>query len=142
MAFGMGRNFSFISMNLICDDLGEVRSKSLPVLQSLSGCDTTSTFFVKGKVSAWQTWELYPEITPTLEFLADHPFHEISVDSEHFKHVERFTVVMYDKLSLNSINKARMEIFCKSANIDIARLPPTQVWYNSNGISVLIRLVE
>lgn len=80
VTFGMGRNFSFISVNSICDDLGQVRSKSLPVFHTLSGCDTTSAFFGKSKVSAWQAWELYPEITPTLEFLADHPFHEISVD--------------------------------------------------------------
>ena len=49
VAFGMGRNFSFISVNSICDDLGQVRSKSLPVFCALSGCDTTSAFFGKSK---------------------------------------------------------------------------------------------
>ena len=53
------------------------------------------------------------------------------------KNVERFTIVMYDKLgAFTSINKARIEIFCKSTNIVITRLRPTQVWYN-NRISVL-----
>lgn len=128
VAFGMGRVFRFISVNSISDDLGEVRLKSLPVFHALSGCDTTSAFFGKSKVSAWQAWELYPEITPALEFLADHPFHELSVSSEHFKRIERFAVIMYDKLSANaSINKARMEIFCRSTNINMTRLPPTQV---------------
>jgi hypothetical protein len=128
VAFGMGRDFRFISVNSISDDLGEARSKSLPVFHALSGCDTTSAFFGRSKASAWKAWELYPEITPTLEFLADHPFHELSLSSEHFKRIERFTVIMYDKLSpVTSINKARMEIFCKSTNIDMTRLPPTQV---------------
>ncbi|KAJ7331188.1 hypothetical protein OS493_020892 [Desmophyllum pertusum] len=64
VVFGMGRNFSFISVNIICAGLGEARSRSLPVFHALSGCDTTSTFYGKGKKSAWQAWELYPDVTP------------------------------------------------------------------------------
>lgn len=127
VSFGMGRNFSFISINVICNDLGEARSRSLPVLHALSGCDTTSTFYGKSKKSVWHTWELYPEITPTLQFLADNPFYQLTVDSDHFKCLERFTVILYDKLSpLDAINKARMEIFCKN-NRAMDKLPPTQV---------------
>jgi hypothetical protein len=53
VAFGMGRNFSYININTICVSLGEARSRSLPVFHALTGCDTTSSFYGKGK-SFWQ----------------------------------------------------------------------------------------
>ena len=54
VAFGMGRNFKFISINRICASLGEQKSRSLPVFHALTGCDTTSAFNGKGKRSAWK----------------------------------------------------------------------------------------
>ena len=126
VAFGMGRNFSLISINSIGDFLGEARSVSLPVFYALTGCDTTSTFYGKGKKSAWQAWVQYPNVTPTFKFLANNPFHQLTVDSSHFQQIERFAVIMYDKLSPSSyINRTRMDLFCKS-NRD--KLPPTQVY--------------
>ena len=38
LAFGMGRNFRFISVNSICAILGKPRSTSLPVFHALTGC--------------------------------------------------------------------------------------------------------
>ena len=50
-----------------------------------------------------------------------------TVDSDHFKRIERFTVILFDKLSpLDSINKTRMELFCKNSR-DMDKLPPTQI---------------
>ena len=49
VAFGMGRNFRFISVNAICYQLGEARSRSLPVLHELSGCNTASFFYGQSK---------------------------------------------------------------------------------------------
>ena len=127
VGFGTGRNFSFLSINNICASLGEAHSRSLPVFHALTGCDTTSTFYGKGKKSAWQAWKLFPGVTPTFEFLANNPFHQLTVDSDHFKRIERFTVILFYKLSpLDSINKTRMELFCKN-NRDMDKLPPTQV---------------
>ena len=98
------------------------------VFHALTGSDTTSTFYGKGKRSAWQAWEMYPGITQTFEFFANNSFHKLTVDSDHFQRIERFIVILFDKLSpLNSINKTRMELFCKN-NRDMDRLPPTQVY--------------
>ena len=112
VGFGTGRNFSFININIIYAGLGEARSRSLPVFHALTGSDTTSTFYGKSKKSAWQAWELYLGVTSTFEFLVNNPFHQLTVDSDHFKRIERFTVILFDKLSpLDSINKTRMELF-------------------------------
>ena len=87
LAFGMGRNFRFISVNSICAVLGEPRSTSLPVFHALTDCDTTSCFFGKGKKSAWQAWEIFPEVTPTFEMLAKTPFMQLTTDSPLFKQI-------------------------------------------------------
>lgn len=128
VAFGMGRYFRFISINRICESLGEKKSRALPVFHAFTGCDTTSAFNGKGKLSAWQAWSLCDEVvTPSLEFLSTHPFHELDAESPHFHHLERMTVVLYDKSSpLASVNELRMELFCKRSRA-IEHLPPTQV---------------
>lgn len=63
VAFGMGCNFKLLSVNAICAGLDEAWSTSLPVFHTLSGCDTTSAFYGKGRSSAWQAWLLYPDST-------------------------------------------------------------------------------
>ena len=127
VAFGMGKHFSFVSINRICSVLGEAKSRALPIFHAFSGCDTTSSFNGKGKKSAWQTWKIYQELTPALESLAINPFQQLSVGSSSFQKLERFTILMYDKSSpFDSINEARMNLFCKQ-NRAMERLPPTQV---------------
>lgn len=128
VAFGMGRNFRLISIGDISASLGVSRSRSLPVFHALTGCDTTSQLYGKGKRLAWQAWENCREyVTPTLEFLATQPFQELSTDSTHFCNLERMTVVLYDKTSpRNSVNETRMDLFCRRTG-DIDYLPPTQV---------------
>ncbi|CAB4035539.1 Hypothetical predicted protein, partial [Paramuricea clavata] len=79
-----------------------------------------------GKKSAWQAWEIFPEVTPTFEMLAKTPFMQLTTDSPLFKQIERYTVIMYDKLSpLSDINLTRMELFCKNGRT-MDKLPPTQ----------------
>ena len=39
---------------------------------------------------------LYSEITQTFAFLAANPFWHVEVDSEHFRRIERMTVIMYE----------------------------------------------
>lgn len=127
VAFGMGTHFSFISINDICFALGDLRSRALPVFHAFTGCDTTSTFYNKGKKSAWQAWELNEQVTSTLVSIADHPFQQLDVDSQNFKCLERMTILLYDKHSpMVSVNEARMNMFC-TQNRALENIPPTQV---------------
>ena len=126
VAFGMGKNFRFYSINDICSSLGEAKSRALPVFHALTGCDTVSAFKGKGKKSTWQAWKSYEDITDTFVYLADHPFEHLHVDSDHFKKIERLTVIMYDRTChLSCVNEAREEIFCQK-NQSIDRIPPTK----------------
>jgi len=51
----------------------------------------------------------------------------VELNSHHFKLLERFTVVLYDKTShLNSVDEARRELFCHRDKMMMEALPPTQ----------------
>ena len=97
IAFGMGKDFRFYSLNALCSALGDSRSRALPVFHALTGCDTTSAFRGKGKKSAWQAWQAFSEVTETFQYLADHPFEHLSAESGHFRKIERLIVILFDK---------------------------------------------
>ena len=125
VAFGMGKSYRLLSINAIFDSLGKQKVQALPLFHALTGSDTTSAFKGKGKKSAWQAWQAFAEVTDTFIYLYLHPFKSLSIDSIHFKAIERF-VVLYDRTSpLISVNDTREELFCKR-NRSIERIPPTQ----------------
>ena len=63
VALGTGRNFKYLQMNAITRSLGEEKSLAMPYFHSFTGCDTTSSFFRKGKKTAWEAWKSYPDVT-------------------------------------------------------------------------------
>ncbi len=99
VAFGTGKNFKYLHINTIYEDLGREKSMALPVFHSFTGCDTTSAFFGKGKTSAWEAWNCCPDMTNAFTFMALHPYTKVDVDAEHFQLLEYFTVIPYDKTS-------------------------------------------
>ena len=94
-SFGTGKHFCYYHINTICANLGVERSWALPPFHAFTGCDTTSSFFGRSKKSAWQAWSAYPEATEAFVHIAQHPYEPISLFSEHFLTLERFTVLWY-----------------------------------------------
>ena len=74
VAFGVGKNFQYIHINSICNDLGREQSHALPILHAFSGCDTTSSFCVQGKKSVMRAWKSYPEVTDVFLNMQEYPF--------------------------------------------------------------------
>ena len=126
MAFGTGKNFAYLDINSISHALGEQKSLALPVFHSFTGCDTTSAFFGKGKKIAWEAWNCYTEVTRAFTYIALNPYTKLDTDSQYFHHLDRFTVVLYNKTSnLECVNEARMELFCQR-NRPMESIPPTK----------------
>ena len=73
VAFGTGKTFAYYHINAICEDLGYERSIALLVFHSFTGCDTTSTFYGKGKKSAWEAWNCYPDVTQAFAYVHSTP---------------------------------------------------------------------
>ena len=62
VAFGSGKNYMHYDVNAIYEGLGREKCLSLPVFHCFTGCDTTSSFYGKGKKSAWEAWKCYPDL--------------------------------------------------------------------------------
>ena len=126
VGFGIGKLFRYYHINTICEHLGRGKCRSLPPFHAFTGCDTTSSFFGKSKKSAWASWNSYPEATEAFLYITEHPYEPIDLTSSHFLTLERFTVILYHKVStLLSVNETRRVLFCKK-NKSLENLPPTQ----------------
>ena len=126
VAFGVGRKFQYIHINTLARAIGKDISIALPAFHSFTGCDSVSSFFGRGKRLAWEAWKCYPDVTDAFRHMADNPFCNIDKEDEHFKLLERYTVVLYDKTSqVSSVNVARKEMFCQRSKC-METIPPTQ----------------
>jgi len=63
VAFGTGKNYRHIAVHQIVSTIGAEKSQALAFFHAFTGCDTVSFFSNRGKKSAWQAWQGYPEAT-------------------------------------------------------------------------------
>ena len=78
VVFGSGRHFRYIPAQKIATSLGPDKSRYLPTMHT--GCDMVSSFGTKGNKSAWETWKVFEDATPTFLALSSGPA-EITVDN-------------------------------------------------------------
>ena len=83
----------------------------------------TSSFRGKGKKSAWLTWKVFDEVTPTFKALSTYP---VAINEANLQSLERFVVLVYDRSSpLKAVNEARLEMFARKQKM-YDTIPPTQ----------------
>ena len=124
VAFDTGKSYRPILVHSICTALGHPKCLALPMFHALSGCNTASSFSRRVKKSAWETWDVFPELMDTLNALMRRP--EVSEVDAAIKVLERFIVLLYDKTSSKScVNEASVNLFTRKGK-DIYHIPPTQ----------------
>ena len=113
-----------IAVHEIVTTLGPSKADTLTFLHAFSGCDTTSAFAFRGKITVWEVWERFPEVTEA--FASCLTCAELS--DATIQLIERFTILFYDRTSgLKDINEARRELFTKSAAMkSLDHIPPTK----------------
>ena len=110
IAFGCGSNLRYIPAHTIARQLGNARSSALPVFHSITGCDTVSSLYGKGKKTAWTVLQQKPDVTWALKALSDAP---TEVTADVICTIEEFVVAMYD-LDGSDVDAARLEgFYCK-----------------------------
>ena len=67
------------------------------IFHAFTGCDTTSAL---RKKSAWEAWKAYPKATETFLFLNDSSFLPLEINTPVFDVLQRFVVILYDRLAL------------------------------------------
>ena len=70
---------------------------ALPMFHAFTGCDTVSSFSGRGKKTAWETWNVFPEVTDAFILLMGQPQQSVVVFAMEV--LERFVVLLYDKTS-------------------------------------------
>jgi hypothetical protein len=125
VGLGSGKHYRDIPVHEIYSQLGPQKSLALPLFHALSGCDTTSQMLGCGKKTAWVIWIAMPDLTDTFLSLISDP-HSLTLESEHMKLIERFTVLMYSKsCSAATVNEARLLLFSHGL-CGLDAIPPTQ----------------
>ena len=76
--FGQGKNQRWISVHDINSSLSRKKALGLPFFHAFSGCDVVLAFRGKGKKTAWQTWNVCPEVTSAFRKLSKYPPPELS----------------------------------------------------------------
>jgi hypothetical protein len=122
VAFGVGKHLRFIAIHEVVPALGLERAHALPFFHAFTGCDTVSCFAGRGKKTAWDTWNSFPDVTPTFVQLSSQP-----LDVEPFlSQLQRFVVLMYDRSSSKmTVNSLRKHLFTKRGRT-MEGLPPTE----------------
>ena len=61
--FGVGKNRKFYPIPQYAEYIEEEICRGLPFWFCFTGCDTVSMFSHRGKITAWQVWNVLPEVT-------------------------------------------------------------------------------
>ena len=111
LAFGQGQNMKWIAVHELKTTLGPEKSSGILFFHAFTGCDTVSAFRGKGKKSAWQTWDVCPEVSDVFSKLSRFP---TQIEEEDTKTLKKFVVQMYDRSSsTESVDEARLELFSR-----------------------------
>ena len=69
IASGTGCNFHYIPIHKVVAAMDPKVYATLHVFHAFTGCDTISSFGGRGKKTAWNTWNVFPEATGAFEDL-------------------------------------------------------------------------
>lgn len=122
--FGVGKNIRLIPVHELSAAIGPRRCAALPAFHALTGCDTVSSLYGKGKKSAWAAWDSCPQLTEALLNLQNVSA-STDIDDSIMSVLERYIVILYDRTSdCDSLNAARKQLFTKKSRT-LDNLPPT-----------------
>ena len=91
----------------------------------MTGCDTVSAFYGKGKKSAWSAWQAVPALTRPLQLLSS-PNPTKDMIDEHMPIYQQFVVHLYgiDDEAITTVDAARRHLFFHKGR-DFDRMPPS-----------------
>ena len=125
----MLKNQNFYNIKDITSFIGLTICKALPFFYSFSGCDTTSSFFKRGKYKIWDTWHNSrhnDEITSVFTKLSDQP--PLITDIE-MNILEQFVIEIYSvskSFKYTSLGEMRLQKFITSTDNNLRNLPPSR----------------
>ena len=121
---GVGEKTRFLPIHDVSRTLGSDLCAMVPGLHALSGCDSVSAFFKKGKKLPWKIVKEEPEKYENLSQLGENS----SISDAIVSDVEKLVCVMYSSSTVshsNDINELRYKLFCQKQH-GSESLPPSR----------------
>ena len=124
ITFGTGKSKRFIPIHTIARRLGAEKCEALLGFHAITGCDSVSAFYGRGKKHAWDIWSKFPAVTEAFRFISHSPE---GIPDSILQLIEQFVVRTYTSTleNVNNVNRARYELFQFQAK-SFDDLPPTQ----------------
>ena len=121
--YGTGRNITFIPIHENDRSLTPLQCQALPFFHAFTGCDTVPFFVCRGKRTAWDLWQTFPDVTEAFtECLQESD----ALSPECVALLERFVILLFDRTSGSvDINEARKLIFTQKRR-SLENVPPTK----------------
>ena len=122
--FGSGDSRRTISINRSFSELGDAVCLGLPYFHTLTGCNSTSAFYIKTKkvfFESWMDYNKHNDLTDAFQHLSWLPTKEMVQSS--LKVVEQLVSHLYLKQELD-LDKARFWMFSAATNLDLRELLP------------------
>ena len=114
ISFGSCKQVRYLPARSIATSLGREKASVLSIFHALTGCDTVSFFSGREKETAWDVWNMFPELTPVLKAMLMLPE---DIEDTCLDVIERFVILLYDHTSsLSKVNEFRQELFSKKAS--------------------------
>ena len=116
-----------VGIKAVAERLGQTLCQAIPFLHALTGCDTTSAFKGIGKKKGYEILKTYEPAIATFGSFFQDPFQNINIESESFKIIQRFVILMYSKVSeYTEVDVARREFFFSKKHPNPENIPPTE----------------
>ena len=123
ITYSTGQHFRYMAIHEIAVALGENRALALPAFHAFTGCDSTSSFFKKGKKSAYTVW--LPDTSFDTAFLS---MATRQPDMDQIKGLfpilEQFVNNLYSVKSCKTVDEARFELLLHIGK-DFDDMPPS-----------------
>ena len=118
---GRGINLRTIDLKKIAESIGNDVSKALIGLHCLTGCDSVSVFYGKGKKKALNLLLKDDELCPAFKDLRE----RFDINPDTAISLEKFVCKLYGQKGIESVNEARYNMFRLARKSEIA-MPPNQ----------------
>ena len=73
ITFGTGKAKHFIPIHTIARRLGAEKCEVLLGFHAITGCDSVSAFYGRGKKHAWDVWSEFPPVTKAFCYISHSP---------------------------------------------------------------------
>ena len=68
--FGQGQSIRWLPIHDTVVNLGPEKASGILFFHAFPGCDVVSAFRGKRKKTAWQAWDVFPEVSPVFKKLS------------------------------------------------------------------------